>query len=121
VSKSGHFKNIKALVEALLRHYGEFDTLENPYPSTIRALARRLSSEVAVVTVKDHQHCDANTHCMEVRSLENNYQEGLLGMLPEGTGVNAPHVHGASPSHQQELQDAYAILAQNPISTNSHF
>ena len=40
---------------------------------------------------------------------------------PEGTGVNAPHVHGAPPSRQQELQHACAILAQNPRSTNSHF
>jgi hypothetical protein len=44
-----------------------------------------------------------------------------LGMLPEGTGVNAPHVRGAPPSRQQELQDACAILALNPRSTNSHF
>ena len=42
-------------------------------------------------------------------------------MLPEGTGVDAPHVCGALPSHQQELQDACTILAQNPRSTNSHF
>jgi hypothetical protein len=42
-------------------------------------------------------------------------------MLPEGTGVNALHMRGASPLRQQELQDACTILAQNPRSTNSHF
>jgi hypothetical protein len=42
-------------------------------------------------------------------------------MLPEGTGVDAPHVRGANPLRQQELQDACSILAQNPRSTNSHF
>ncbi len=39
---SGRSRNIKALVEVLLLHYGEFDTLENPYLSTIQALAKRL-------------------------------------------------------------------------------
>ncbi len=46
---------------------------------------------------------------------------GALGMLPEGTGVDTLHVHGANPLHQQELQDACSVLAQNPRSTNSHF
>ena len=36
---SGRSRNIRSLVDALLRHYGEFDTIENPYPSTIQALA----------------------------------------------------------------------------------
>ena len=102
------------LVESLLRHYREFDTIENPNPSTIQASAERLSSEAAFVTLEVHQRCDANTRRVQVRSLENDYQEGALGMLPEGTGVDAPHVRGTPPSHQQ-------ILAQNPRSTNSHF
>jgi hypothetical protein len=34
---SGQSRNIKSLVDPLLRHYGEFDTIENPYPSTIQA------------------------------------------------------------------------------------
>ena len=118
---TGHSRNIKLLVEALLRHYGEFDTIENPYPSTIQAFARRLSSEAAVATLEVRQRRDADTRRVQARSLENAYQEGALGMLPEGTGVDAPHVGGVSPSHQQELQDACAILVQNPRSTNSHF
>ncbi len=36
---SGRSRNIKLLVDALLHHYGEFDSIENPYPSTIQALA----------------------------------------------------------------------------------
>jgi hypothetical protein len=58
---------------------------------------------------------------MEACSLENDYQEGVLGMLPEGICINTPHEHGASPLHQQELQDTCAILDQNLRSTNSHF
>ena len=118
---SGRSRNIKLLVDALIRHYGEFDTIENPYPSTIQALASRLSSEAAVATLEDRQRRDADTRRVQARSLENDYQEGALGMLPEGTGVDAPHVRGAHPLRQQELQDACAILAQNPRSTNSHF
>ena len=118
---SGRSRNIKSLVDALLRHYGEFNTIENPYPSTIQVLARRLSSEAAVATLEDRQRHDADTRRFQARSLENDYQEGVLGMLPEGTGIDAPHVRGALPSRQQELQDACAILAQNPRSTNLHF
>jgi hypothetical protein len=81
----------------------------------------RLSSEAAVATLKKHQHRDANTHRVKACSLENDYQEGVLGMLPEGTGINAPHVRGVSPLRQQELQDGCAILAQNPRSINLHF
>ena len=114
---TGHSRNIKLLVEALLRHYGEFDTIENPYPSTIQALARHISSEVAVATLEVRQRRDADTRHVQACSLENEYQDGMLGMLPEGTGVDAPHVRGAPPSRQQELQDACMILAQNPRST----
>jgi len=84
-------------------------------------LARRISSEAAVATLEVRQRCDANTRCVQARSLENDYQEGVLGMLPEGTGVDAPHVRGAPPLRQQELQDACTILAQNPRSTNPQF
>jgi hypothetical protein len=70
---SGHSRNIKSLVDALLRHYGEFDTIKNPYPSTIQALARRLSSEASVATLEDSQRCDADTRCVQARSLENYY------------------------------------------------
>ena len=118
---SGRSRNIKALVEVLLRHYGELDTLKNPFPSTIQALAKRLSNEAAVATLEDRQRRDADTCRVQARSLENDYQEGALGMLPEGTGVDPPHVGGANPSRQQELQDACSILAQNPRSTDSHF
>ena len=118
---SGRSRNIKALVEVLLRHYGEFDTLENPYPSTIQALAKRLSNEAAVATLEVRQRRDADTRRVQARSLENDFQEGALGMLPEGTGVDVLHVRGANPLRQQELQDVCAILAQNPRSTNSHF
>ena len=118
---SGRSRNIKALVEVLLLHYGEFDTLDNPYASTIQALAKRLSNEAAVATLEVRQRRDADTRRVQARSLENDFQEGALGMLPEGTGVDAPHVRGANPLRQQELQDACAILAQNPRSTNSHF
>jgi hypothetical protein len=110
---SGHSRNINALVDVLLCHYGEFDTLENPYPSTIQALAKCLSNEAAVATLKDRQRRDAITRCVQARSLENDYQEGVLGMLPEGTGVDAPHVRGTNPSRQQELQEACSILVQN--------
>ena len=48
---TGHSRNNRLLVEALLCHYGEFNTLENPYPFTIQALARRLSREAAVATL----------------------------------------------------------------------
>ncbi len=78
----GRSRNIKTLVDALLRHYGEFNTIENPYPSTIQALARRLSSEAAVATLEDRQRCDADTRRVQACSLENDYQEGTLGMLP---------------------------------------
>ena len=118
---SGHSRNIRLLVDAILRHYGEFDTIENPYPSTIQALARRLSSKAAVATLEDRQRRDADTCRVQARSLENDYQEGAFGMLPEGIGVDAPHVRGAPPLRQQDLQDACTILAQNPRSTNSHF
>jgi len=118
---SGRSRNIKILVEALLRHYGEFDSVENPYPSAIQALAKRLSSEAAVATLEDRQRRDADTRRVQARSLENAYQEGALGMLPEGSGVDAPHVQGAPPLRQQELQDACAVLSQNPRSANSHF
>ena len=109
------------LVDALFRHYGEFDPFEVPYPSTIQALAKRLNSEAAAAILEDRQRRDADTRRVRARSLENDYQESALGMLPEGTGVDAPHVRGAPPSRQQELQDACTILAQNPRSTNSHF
>ncbi len=74
-----------------------------------------------MATLKDHQQCDANTRCVSARSLENDYQEGTLGMLPEGTGVNAPQVYGVPPLRQQQLQDACGILSQNPRSSNLHF
>ncbi len=70
---SGHSRNTKLLVEALLRHYGEFDAIKNPYPSTIQALAGCLSSEAAVATLKDRQRRDADTRHVQARSLENNY------------------------------------------------
>jgi hypothetical protein len=54
-SASGSSRNIKSLVDALLCHYGAFDTIKNPYPSTIQALARRLSSKASVATLEDRQ------------------------------------------------------------------
>ena len=66
---SGHSRNIRLLVDAILRHYGEFDTIENPYPSTIQALARRLSSEASVATLEDRQRRDADTCRMQAHSL----------------------------------------------------
>ncbi len=58
---------------------------------------------------------------MSARSLEKDYQEGVLGMLSEGTGVNALQVHGRPPLRQQQLQDACAILSPNPRISNLHF
>ncbi len=66
----------------------------------------RLNSEASAAILEDRQRRDANSRRVRARSLENDYQESALGMLPEGTGVDAPHVRGASPSRQQELQDA---------------
>jgi hypothetical protein len=73
------------------------------------------------IAIEDCQQRDANSCRVLARSLENNYQEGALGMLPEGTGINAPQVPSAPPLCQQQLQDACAILFPNPRSSNSHF
>ncbi len=97
--ETGCSTNIRLIVDALLRHYGDFDPLENPYPSTIQTLARRLSSKAGITTLEDGQQHDSNTHCVLVHSLENDYQEGTLGMLPEGTGVNPWQVRGMPPLH----------------------
>ncbi len=74
-----------------------------------------------MATLKGRQQRDANTRPVSARSTENDFQEGGLGMLPEGTGINAPQVQGASPLRQQQLQDACGILSPNPRSSNSHF
>ncbi len=58
---------------------------------------------------------------MSARFLENNYQEGVLGMLSEGTGINAPQVHGVPPLHQQQLQEVCVILSPNLRSSKLHF
>jgi hypothetical protein len=44
----------------------------------------------------------------------------MLGMLPEGNGINAPQVRGMPPLCQQQLQDACTSLSPNPRSSNSH-
>jgi hypothetical protein len=119
-SESGRSRNIRMLVEALFCHYGDYNAFEHPYPSTIQVLAKRLSSKAATARAADKDHRDANACRVEVRQHENNHQEGAVGMLPEGYGVDAPNVHGALPARQHQLQDACSFLAQNPSLRNDH-
>ena len=84
-SVSGCSRNIRLIVDALIHHYGDFNPLKNPYPSTIQALVRRLSSKkAAVATLEDCQHCDANTHCVFVHSLRTAIRRAHLACFLKG-------------------------------------
>ncbi len=50
---------------------------------------------------------------LEARAVENNCQEGALG-------VDAPSVPGATVTHWRQIQDACNLLARNPVSQNDH-
>jgi hypothetical protein len=83
-------------------------------------LARRLSIKATTARAADKGRRSADACHAEARQCGNDHQEGALGSLPEGYGVDAPNVHGAHPERQRQLQDACALLAQNPSSRNDH-
>jgi hypothetical protein len=58
---------------------------------------------------------------VEARGRKNVHQEGALAALPQGYGVDAPHVAGSNEMHQLQNQDASSLLAQNPRLQNNHF
>jgi len=47
-TESGRARNIRVVVDALFRHYGDYENLEHPYPSAVQVLARRLSIEATM-------------------------------------------------------------------------
>ena len=83
-------------------------------------MARRLSIKATTARAADKDRRNTDACREEARQCENDHQEGAIGMLPEGYGVDAPNVHGAPPERQRQLQDACALLAQNPSSHNDH-
>ncbi len=64
---------------------------------------------------------DAKRARQESHQRKNVHQEGALGALPQGYGVEAPHVAGAKDELLRRNQDACDLLTQNPRSQNDHF
>ena len=56
----------------------------------------------------------------EEQAAENVRQEGAFGAIPQGYGVNAPHVPGANQARQRQNQVACNLLTQNLTSQNDH-
>ncbi len=64
---------------------------------------------------------DAERLHQEAHQHQNVRQEGALGAIPQGYGVDAPHVAGANAEQQCHFQQAADLLAQNLRSQNNHF
>jgi hypothetical protein len=64
---------------------------------------------------------DAKRFHQEVHGCKNVRQEGALGALPQGYGVEASRVASANEAHQLQNQDACNLLACNPRLQNNHF
>jgi hypothetical protein len=64
---------------------------------------------------------EAKCLCVEACGHENVQQEGALGALPWGYGVDAPCVVGTNKARQHQSQDASNLLTPNLRLQNDHF
>jgi hypothetical protein len=64
---------------------------------------------------------DSKLARQEVSQRKNVHQKGTLGALPQGYGIEARRVAGASEERLRRNQGACNLLAQNPRLQNDHF
>ena len=57
---------------------------------------------------------------IEAHGLKKVRQEGALGALPQGYGIDASRVAGTNKAHQHQNQDTCNLLLQNPRLQNDH-
>ena len=64
---------------------------------------------------EDCQRREVTTRHVVMCYLENDYKEHLIGMFPDGYGINVLPVRGAPPLRQQQLKDVCALLAESEV------
>jgi hypothetical protein len=114
-------RNMKDRVLAILGVYGVYDPTVVTNPSRLQTIARHLKDEMDDAKAARRAALDAERLRQEARQRQNVRQEGALGAIPQGYGVDAPRVAGANEEMQRHFQQAADLLAQNPRSQNNHF
>ena len=110
---------MKDRVLAILGVYGVYDPTVVTNPSRLQTIARHLKDEMDDAKAARRAALDAERLRQEARQRQNVRQEGALGAIPQGYGVDAPRVAGANEEMQRHFQQAADLLAQNPRSQNN--
>ncbi len=114
-------RSMKEQVVALLSFHGVYDPAVVTNPSRLQSAAKHLKQEMDDAKVVGRAALDAKRARQEARQCKNMHQEGALGALPQGYGVEAPCAAGANNKRPHRNQDACNLLAQNPRLQNNHF
>ncbi len=112
---------MKDRVIALLNHHGVYDPMMVSNPSMLQSLSRTIKAKMDTAEALRRASLEVERLRVEARGCKNVRQEGALGALPQGYGVDAPRVAGADETHQRQNQDGSSLLAQNPRLQNDHF
>jgi hypothetical protein len=114
-------RNMKDPVFTLLNHHGVYDPMMVSNLSMLQSLSRIIKDEMDTAEASIRASLEAERLRIEARGRKNIRQEGALGALPRGYGVDAPHVAGADKARRCQNQDASSLLVQNPRLQNDHF
>ncbi len=68
-------------------------------PSKLQSTAKHLKQEMDDAEAVRRAALKTECLCQEMHQCENVHQEGTLGTLPQGYGVEAPHEAGAGKEH----------------------
>jgi hypothetical protein len=112
---------MKDQVVALLNFHGVYDPMVVTKPSRLQSAAKHLKQEMDDAKAVRRAALDTKRVCQEACQRENMRQEGALGALPQGYGIEAPCVAGTNNERLWRNQDACNLLAQNPRLQNDHF
>ncbi len=113
-------RDTKDWVIKLLNFHGSYNPKKMQIPSQLQSLAKSLKDKIDAVEVGRMATANVEHHCLEAHAIESVFQEGTLGALPWEHGVDASRVAGASHPSEHQNQDVCSLLAQNPLSQNSH-
>jgi hypothetical protein len=112
---------MKEQVISLLLHHGVYNPVVVSDPSMLQPLSRTIKDEMDMAEASRRASLEAKRLRVEVHERKNVRQEGALGALHWGYGVDAPRVAGANKARQRQNQDASNLLVQNPRLQNNHF
>jgi hypothetical protein len=116
-------RNVKDRVVALLNHHGVYNPMVVSNPSMLQTISRTIKAKMdtAEALTLRRASLEAEHLRIEARGRKNVHQEGAMGTLPRGYGIDALRVAWADKAYHRQNQDASSLLTQNPRLQNNHF